>query len=307
MAKRPSVFSYITAIVPYLEGEDVYEWMLTCRTHFKDCYWIWLQVRSYSAIHIAIHKNEFHVDKKVTLLSSLHSLKIYERRYEVDFINTSSLFHFPKLLQYLKINLDELLPEDCLPNGLLHLSFGSLFDQPLPLLPSTLLYLEFGDRFRQSIVLPPNLTSLKLGCYFNQSIVFNQCLKKVEFGWCFNQVVECWPPLLTSLEFGNNFNKPVFDLPLTLKRLIFGKCFNKPLDLPNQLEYLVLGEKFQQPLILPLSLIQLTLHPSYPFSVPFANYDFQAGIKRARFTVENIMERWRTKKHEEQPNKRIKV
>jgi len=71
------------------------------------------------------------------------------------------------------------------------------------------------------------------------------------------------------------------------------------------LEYLVLGEKFQQPLILPLSLIQLTLHPSYPFSVPFANYDFQAGIKRARFTVKNIMERWTDNK--ERPNKRIKV
>jgi len=293
----PTVFGCVSfsLIAIYLDLEELYHWMRTCRNHFQDCYLTWTKLRKLSpcALRFTPEIKKFH--------PQLEAL--------VDYFWNEEL-RIPKTVQYLTFSevFDRELEQDYLPKGLLHLRFGAFFNKPLQHLPSSLKVLILGDKFNEITTTWPNLSTLEFGCYFNKYVKHLPInLKKLTFGWCFNHMITTWPPSLTSLEFGNNFNQPVVDLPSTLKRLIFGKWFNKPLDLPNQLEYLVLGEKFQQPLMLPPSLIQLTLHPSYPYPVPFANYDFKVGVRRARFTMDNIMDSWtkhkRPKKESFSPKK----
>jgi hypothetical protein len=88
------------------------------------------------------------------------------------------LEHLPRSLQNLTFLGDGKGNQSirfAVPSGLLHLTFGRLFNQRLDhlTLPNSLQSLTFGFSFDQSlehVTLPSNLQSLTFGCLFDQSL-----------------------------------------------------------------------------------------------------------------------------------------
>ena len=129
-----------------------------------------------------------------------------------------------------------------LPEGLQHLTFGSMFDHSLDkvTLPSRLQSLTFGNHFDQNldkVLWPAGLQSLTFGVCFNQrldKVMWPASLQGLTLGAHFNRSLDnlTWPAGLQSLTFGGLFNRNLDNViwPAGLQSLTFGRNFNQSLD-----------------------------------------------------------------------------
>ncbi|GAM25280.1 hypothetical protein SAMD00019534_084550 [Acytostelium subglobosum LB1] len=118
------------------------------------------------------------------------------------------------------------------------LTMSTYFNDPMPvecILPDTLVSLTFGDMFNQPLnaaTLPLILRTLKFGFYYDQVLDINtlpSSLTSLYFGWRYNQVISpgMLPDSLIQLSFGNCFNQPLTAgvLPMNLCALELGGEF----------------------------------------------------------------------------------
>jgi len=172
------------------------------------------------------------------------------------------------------------------------------------ILPESVIYLKFGKMFNQKLILPPRLKVVSFGAMFDQiiddlpetlkrieifasldnteistNVVINRLpvthliintmienlslsLTHLKFADSFNSRIDNFPSSLTHITFGNNFNEIIENLPQGLIYCRFGDKFNQVLILPN-LIYLFLGREFNWELIFPKSLRVLRISKKY--------------------------------------------
>jgi FNIP Repeat len=142
--------------------------------------------------------------------------------------------------------------DQTLPSSLLHISFGTKFNQPLQCLPSSLLSLTLGEHYQLSFTVPPSLIRLVYP-ENSHSLVTNLKLPStLQYYSASSQVSQPLPASLTTIIFRRGFNDEIqCDYPPNLTHLYFGPSFNKPLivPLPSSLEVLSFGPAFCKPII----------------------------------------------------------
>jgi hypothetical protein len=207
----------------------------------------------------------------------------------------------PSHVRVLYINCDLISASKLLrlPEGLLHLTFGAYFNQPVEnlQLPNSLTHLTFGlafDQLVEKLQLPESLTHLTFDYNFNQPIEELQLPTSLthlafdlEFDWPIEKLQ--LPASLTHLTLGTYFNHPVEDLQLpdSLTHLTFSHAFDWPvgkLKLPPSLTHLTFGDAFNQPiehLRLPASLTHLTFDQS--FNQPVEQLQLPASLTHLTF------------------------
>lgn len=195
---------------------------------------------------------------------------------------------------------------DDLPDSVVKLKTGQLFNKIIKKLPANLEYLEFGENYDRPIlpgVLPNKLLKIKFGYYYNQPLqenIFPESVTSIKFGACFSQEINynCLPKNLKKLDMGalNNkilnikstkiiklklsmhFNFPNIEecIPKTLKKITFGNGFKQNLtekSLPAGLESIYFGMSYNQQInfSLPKNLKYITFGFYYdrPFCIDF--------------------------------------
>jgi len=161
--------------------------------------------------------------KKLTVVSRLDLLHLPPSLTHLQF---GDYFNAPlegTPLSYVYLTFRGRQPVKRIPSSVIHLIFGTKFDQRVDNLPSSITHLIFGLEFNQRVDhLPPNITHLT-------------------FGMRFNQPVDHLPPNITHLAFGGHFSHPIDNLPPKITHLTLGGCFARSLErLPQSITYLTL-------------------------------------------------------------------
>jgi hypothetical protein len=163
----------------------------------------------------------------------------------------------PSCLKYLTLS-DVLVHQidDILPEGLIELTFGMYYDNPINRLPLGLKKIVFGVLFNQCLnsCIPNGCEHLEFGDGFNQPIMLGDI-----------------PPTIKYLSFGRYFNQSIAGvLPDSIETLVFGECFNQNINgiLPRNLKSLTLGYNFKGTIVdVPVSLSALSITEDYPHPI----------------------------------------
>lgn len=167
-----------------------------------------------------------------------------------------------------------------LPNELIMLTLGNLFDRSIDLLPTNLQQLIFTEcsRFNRSVDnLPNSLCHLHFGLEFNQTLDnLPNSLCHLTVSYHMNRSINNLPCNLVFLDLGYHFNQSICNLPQKLIWLKFSRCFNSNINmniLPNNLKILIFGNKKVSFLLnkLPNNLTHLLFEHSSEFNMPLNN------------------------------------
>ncbi len=210
---------------------------------------------------------------------------------------------------------------DLIPDNILSITFGELYDLPYNLefgysfnstigtvhrpcppikkLPKNLLFFTTGSEFDQPIgigLLPNSLTNLTLGYSFDQPIkkgTMPSSLTHLTLGYSFDRPIKkgTLPSSLTHLTLGYSFDQPIKKgtLPSSLTHLTLGYSFNQPFEeetLPSTITHLTLGAYFDQPIkegTLPSSLTHLTFDYWSCFNQPLNKGSLPSTITHLNF------------------------
>jgi hypothetical protein len=132
-------------------------------------------------------------------------------------------------------------------SSITHLTLPAYFNESI-ILPQSLIYLKFGTLFDQPIdrCIPNSVTHLKFGYFFNRSI--KDCIPNsvthLKFGYYFNRSIKgCIPNSVTHLKFGSRFNKSIKNsIPKSVTHLTLSYYFNKFKEpLPVTITHLHIG------------------------------------------------------------------
>lgn len=197
----------------------------------------------------------------------------YVRRVIVSNWEESVNSDLPRSLTQLNLDIyynDIFLDNVRLPEGLLELRFGDMFNQTLPSLPSHLTCLVLGNHFNQRFeegVLPRSLKQLTVGRQGGRPWMQGTFDETIDH--------DVLPAELTTLQLSGNFNKSLLQprqidgrseelesvLPKSLKRLVLSDRFDQSLEgvLPAGLTRLQFGSNYNRQLLLPSGLRSLTL------------------------------------------------
>ena len=191
----------------------------------------------------------------------------------------------------LEYNVNKSIDEFVFPEGIRHLIFSYIFNQPITkTLPSTLESIKFDmGRFNRRItknILPDNLELLLLGDNHNCVIkpnVLPKNLKTLYLGESYNYEIthDIFPPNLEFLHVGHKYNYKLLSnsLPSKLIQLVLGIEYDQEITenvLPNTLEILTLDSAYSHIFnenVLPKSLHTLEIY----------------GSKKNELTVNNLL------------------
>ena len=170
--------------------------------------------------------------------------------------NKSIVGCVPEGLKEMRLWCTNQLTKDMIPDSVVNLLFGPMFNQPVKgYLPSKLEVLKFDGCFDQPLrdCLPNTLKKLTVGGQYINSI--DGCIPdsviELHFSACFNRPVsaQTFPPYLEVLTFGIMFSHPIENyIPKTVKHLDLGGKFNESIKHLPDLEYLSLGFEFDRPI-----------------------------------------------------------
>lgn len=166
----------------------------------------------------------------------------YEYEYIYDYFPFVNRKIIKITLKFSYMRLNQLK----LPNGLLALDMGS-FNQPIELqLPDTLLELNMGLLFNQPIELPDRLEHLTMSHCYSQPIIIGNNLKYLKMGISFNHPIDFsqmhslkYLVICSSSVLENQFTCQ-HTIPEFLEHLEINCTYNSKIVFPHTLKYLTL-------------------------------------------------------------------